>query len=79
MLPKFYTSFFSRTYLRDNLGPRLLCLFKLKDSNEAFCCSPSDQKAKISVVEDSGHINVPVIILLVTAKALRTYAGRATF
>ena len=37
------------------------------------------KKAKISVVEDSGHINVPVIILLVTAKALRTYAGKATF
>ena len=53
MLSKFYTflhlhfyTFFSKTYLRDKLGPRLLCLFELKDSGEAFCCSPSDQRSK---------------------------------
>ena len=46
MLSKFYTSFFAKTYLRDNLGPRLLCLFEFKDSGEAFCCSLSDQRSK---------------------------------
>ena len=46
ILSKFHTSFFSKPYLRDNLGPRLLWLFELKDSSEAFCCSPSDQRSK---------------------------------
>ena len=56
MLSKFYTLFFWKTYLRSKLGPRLLCLFELKDSGEAFCCSPSDQRTKDHIaVEDSGH------------------------
>ena len=38
--------FFSKTYLRDKVGPRLLCLFELKDSGEAFFCSHSDQRSK---------------------------------
>ena len=46
ILSKFYTSFFWKTYLCDKLDPRLLCLFELKDSGEAFCCSPSDQRSK---------------------------------
>ena len=46
MLSKFHTLLFSKTYLRDNLAPRLLCLFELKDSGEAFCFSPSDQRSK---------------------------------
>ena len=46
MLSKFHTSFFSKTYLREKLGPRLLCLFELKDSREAFSCSLSDQRSK---------------------------------
>ena len=46
MLSKCHTLFFSKTYLRDNLGPRLLCLFELKDSSQAFCCSPSDERSK---------------------------------
>ena len=46
ILSKFYTSFFSKTYLHENLGPRLLCLFELNDSGEAFCCCPSDQRSK---------------------------------
>ena len=46
ILSKFYTSLFSKTYLRDKLGSRLLGLFELKDSGEAFCCSPSDQRNK---------------------------------
>ena len=45
MLYKFHTLYFSKTYLHDNFGPRLLCLFELKDSGEAFC-SPSDQRSK---------------------------------
>ena len=36
MLSRFYTSFFSKTYLPDNVGPRPLCLFELKDNDEAF-------------------------------------------
>ena len=54
MLSKFHTSSFSKTDLRNNLGPRLLCLFELKDSREAFCCSPSDQRSK-DHIEYSGH------------------------
>ena len=46
MVSKFYTSVFSKRYLRDNLGSRLLCLFDLKDSGEAFCYSPLDQRSK---------------------------------
>ena len=46
MLSKFHASFFSKTYLHDNLGPRLLCLFELKDNGEGFCCSLSDQRSK---------------------------------
>ena len=46
ILSKFHTSFFSKTYLRDNLRPRLLCLFEFKQSGEAFCSSPSDQTSK---------------------------------
>ena len=46
MLSKFHTSLFSKTYLRDNLSLRVLCLFELKESGEAFCCSPSDQRSK---------------------------------
>ena len=45
MQSKFHR-FFSKTYLGDNLGPRLLCLFQLKDSSEGFCYSPSDQRSK---------------------------------
>ena len=46
MLSKFHTSFFSKTYLREKLGPRLLCLFELKDNSEAFSCSISNQRSK---------------------------------
>ena len=45
MQSKFHR-FFSKTYLGDNLGPRLLCLFQFKDSGEGFCYSPSDQRSK---------------------------------
>ena len=38
--------FFSKTYLRSNLDPKLLHLFDLKDSGEAFCCNLSDQTGK---------------------------------
>ena len=55
MLSKFYTSFFSKTYLRDKLGPRLFCLFELRDSGEAFCCSHWDQRSKDHCPKDSGH------------------------
>ena len=46
MLSKFHTLLFSKTYLCDNLGPRLLCLFELKDSSEGFCFSSADQRSK---------------------------------
>ena len=36
------------------------------------------KEAKIIVVVDSGH-NVPVTILLLKVKALRTYSVKATF
>ena len=47
MLSKFLTLFFfSKTYLRGNLGPRLLWLFELNGTGKAFCCSPSYQGSK---------------------------------
>ena len=55
MLSKFYTSFFSKTYLHDNLGPRLLCLFELNNNGEAFAAVLQIKEAKIIVAEDSGH------------------------
>ena len=56
------------------------CVFSnLRTAMKLFTAVLQIKKAKISVVEDSGHINVLVIILLVTAKALRTYAVKATF
>ena len=76
MLSKFHASFFSKTYVRENLGPRLLRLFELKDSGEALCCRLSDQRSlsyKIVVA------NVPVIILLVKVQTLRTHSVKATF
>ena len=46
MLSKLHILFFSKTYLRDNLDPRLLYLFEIKDSGGTFCCSLSDQRSK---------------------------------
>ena len=54
MQSKFHR-FFSKTYLGDNLGPRLLCLFQFKDSGEGFCYSPSDQRSKDHCRKDSDH------------------------
>ena len=71
MLSKFDTLFFSKNYPRDNLGPRLLCLFKLKDSGEAFCCSPSDQRSKDHCRRRQWSQMFFLIILLVKVKPLK--------
>ena len=62
MLSKFYTflhlhfyTFFSKTYLRDKLGPRLLCLSNLRTVVKLFAAVLQIKEAKIIVVEDSGH------------------------
>ena len=46
MLSKFHTSFFPKTYLRDNLGPRLLCLFEVKDSDNFLLQSFRSKKQR---------------------------------
>ena len=55
MLPKFHISFFSKTYLRSNVDPKLLYLFDFKDSGEAFAAMRQIKQAKIIVIEGSGH------------------------
>ena len=46
MLSKFHALFFSKTYLRDNLGPRLLCLFEVKDSDNFLLQSFRSKKQR---------------------------------
>ena len=50
MLSKFHTSFFPKTYVRDNLGPS-----NLRTAVELFAAVLRIKEAKIIVVEDSGH------------------------
>ena len=55
MLSKFQTSYFSKTYLRDNLRPRLLAVSNLRTAVKLFAAVLEIKEAKIIVVEDSGH------------------------
>ena len=50
MLSKFHTSFFPKTYVRDNLGPS-----NLRTAVELFAAVLRIKEAKIIVVEESGQ------------------------
>ena len=55
------------------------CAFSnLRTAVKLFAAVIQIKEAKIIIVEDSGQ-NVPVIILLVKAKTLRTYSVKTTF
>ena len=76
MLSKFHTSFFQkRTYVTtSDLG---YCVFSnLRVAVKLFAAVLQIKEAKIIVIVAT---NVPVIILLVKVKTLRTYSVKATF